>query len=77
MTLGPDPAFTVEHQPELLGGVSVIRGVAADGRSILAIPFYALANREPSAQEVWVEQAGLKSSDAWWLGALYRPIGPP
>ena len=77
VTLGSDPAFRVEHQPDLLGGVSVIRGVAADGRPLLAIPFYALANRGPSAQEVWVEQPGLKSGDAWWLGALYRPMEQP
>jgi hypothetical protein len=73
VTLGPDPAFRVEPRPDLLGGVSVIRGFAADGRSIQAIPYYAFANRGSSAQEVWVEQAGRKPSDAWWLGALYRP----
>jgi DUF1680 family protein len=77
IVLGPDPRFRVEHRPELLGGVSVIRGVAADGQPILAVPFYALANRGKSAQEVWVAQAGLKATDAWWLGALYRPVAGP
>ena len=71
--LGADPEFTVEHRPDLLGGVTVIRGVAANGQPIQAIPFYALANRGKSAQEVWVEQDELKPGDDWWLGSLYRP----
>ena len=72
--LGATPTFEVEHRPGLLGGVSVLRGTAANGRPIQAIPFYALANRGRSWQEVWVEQEGVKPSDDWWLGALYRPL---
>jgi DUF1680 family protein len=74
ITLGVDPKFTIERQPDLLGGVSVIRGTAANGRPIQATPFCALANRGRSAQEVWVEQEGWKSGEGWWLGALYRPL---
>lgn len=74
VTLGSDPQFRVEPQSGLLGGVTVIRGQAANGQPIQAIPFYALANRGPSAQEVWVEQQGLPPTDDWWLGALYRPL---
>ena len=73
ITLGADPKFGIEHQPDLLGGITLIRGVAADGQPVQAIPFYALANRGKSAQEVWVEQPSLKQGDQWWLGALYRP----
>jgi DUF1680 family protein len=74
ITLDTDPALTVERRPDLLAGVVAIRGIAANGRAIQAIPFYALANRGKSAQEVWVEQRGLQRSDDWWLGALYRPF---
>jgi DUF1680 family protein len=73
VTLGRDAGLTAEHRPDFLGGVTVIHGQASDGQPILAIPFYALANRGKSAQEVWVEQQGLKSPEDWWLGALYRP----
>jgi DUF1680 family protein len=74
VTLGSEPQFRVEPQPGLLGGVTVIRGQAANGQTIQAIPFYTLANRGPSVQEVWVEQQGLQPTDDWWLGTLYRPM---
>lgn len=72
--LSADPRWNVSHRAELLGGVSVIQGAAADGGAMLAVPFFALANRGPSAQEVWVEQDKLKVQDSWWQGALYRPL---
>jgi DUF1680 family protein len=70
--LGDNPQFQVEHRPQWLGGLTVIRGVRADGRPFLAIPFYALANREPSTQEVWAVQRGWRLNDSWWEGRLYR-----
>ena len=70
---GADPKFTLERRPDLLGGITVIRAVSADGQPIQAIPFYALANRGKSAQEVWVEQPGQNPGEDWWLGTLYRP----
>ncbi|MHB1034028.1 MAG: glycoside hydrolase family 127 protein [Pirellulales bacterium] len=73
--LGVDPQFQAEQRPELLGGVTVVRGRTADNQPFLAIPFHALANREKSAQEVWIAQRGIKPSAAWWLGSLYRPLG--
>ena len=76
VTFGADPKFNIEHQPDLLGGVTVIRGLAANGQPIQAIPFYALANRGKTTQEVWVEQPSLKLTDDWWLGALYRTMPP-
>lgn len=72
--LGEDPRFQIEHRPQWLGGVIVIRGVRADGRPFLAIPFYALANRQPSSQEVWAIQRDLRLNDSWWEGRLYRPL---
>ena len=68
------PRFTADHQPGLLGGVTVIRGVAANGEPIQAVPFFAMANRGNSTQEVWVEQENLTVTGEWWLGALYRPM---
>ncbi|MCL4179591.1 MAG: glycoside hydrolase family 127 protein [Verrucomicrobia bacterium] len=74
VTLGTDPRFTAVHQPGLLGGVTAIRGVAARGEPIQAVPFFAMANRGSSTQEVWVEQENLTVTGEWWLGALYRPM---
>ena len=53
----------------------MVRGRTADNQPFLAIPFYALANREKSAQEVWIAQRGIKPIATWWLGSLYRPLG--
>lgn len=77
VTLGADPKFATEHRPDLLGSVTVIRGSTANGHPFLAIPFYALANRTKSTQEVWIGQTGLLPTDAWWLGRLYQPILEP
>ena len=74
--LGAEPQFTVEHRRDLLGGVMVIRGATADGRPFLAVPFYTLANRAKSSQEVWAAQRGLKASHKWWEGRLYREVSP-
>jgi hypothetical protein len=74
LMLENDPGFATEHRPDLLGGITVVRGSTANRQRFLAIPFYALANRAKSTQEVWARQAGLRHTDAWWLGALYRPL---
>ncbi len=74
--LGTDPKFSTERRPDFLGGVVVIHGTSADGRPFLAVPFYALANRTKSSQEVWAKQRGLKASNEWWEGRLYREVMP-
>lgn len=74
LELGANPQFSGEYRAEFLGGVAVIKGVTAEGKSFTAVPFYALANRGKSTQEVWVNQRGLKRDDSWWLGRLYRPL---
>ncbi|HNR97980.1 MAG TPA: glycoside hydrolase family 127 protein [Planctomycetota bacterium] len=76
VVLGLDPEFACARRPDLLGGVTVVKGVTAAGRPFMAIPFYALANRGRSCQEVWAAQAGVARSSAWWLGALYRRWTP-
>ena len=74
--LGADPQLRPEHRPDLLGGITIIRGKTAAGKDFTAIPFYAMANREKSEQEVWIRQQGMKPSDRWWEGRLYRPWKP-
>lgn len=70
--LGAQPRLRVEPRGDLLGGVRVITGNDAEGREFVAIPFYAMANRAKSVQEVWVTQRQGKPSNAWWEGRLYR-----
>ena len=43
--LAPDAPLATEWRPDLLGGVTVIRGSYADGSPLLAIPNYARNNR--------------------------------
>lgn len=75
-----DPQFTVEHQPDLLGGISVIRGVDRAGKPIQAVPYYAWDHREPSEMAVWLRQDGKSRApqvdDPSWKGVLYRPLDP-
>ena len=43
--LSPDSPLTTEWKPDLLGGLVVIRGKYTSGKPLLAIPYYARANR--------------------------------
>ena len=52
ITLSRTARFEVEHRPELLGGVTVIRW---DGRT--AIPYYAWSNRGEGPMAVWLPEA--------------------
>ncbi|MBE0538030.1 MAG: glycoside hydrolase family 127 protein [Phycisphaerae bacterium] len=72
--LAANSRFDTEHRPDMLGGVTVLRTRSKDGRDLTAIPFYALANRQNSTQEVWVRQEGARPDTRWWLAKLYRPI---
>jgi hypothetical protein len=76
ITLGADPGFATERRPDVLGGITAVTGDTATGQRFFAIPFYALANRAKSCQEVWVAQKGLAPGAEWWLGALYRVLDP-
>ena len=53
-------AVTAEPRPDLLGGVTVLRGkgIAAGGAAaaFTAIPYYAWANRAPGAMAVWIPE---------------------
>jgi len=78
IVLPRDPKFTAEHREDLLGGVTVIKGVARDGRKITAVPYYAWDHRKPGEMIVWVQQDGKskepKEDDPSWQGKLYRPL---
>jgi len=45
--LDPEAELTTEWQPDLLGGVVVIKGNFADGTPLVAIPNFARNNRPP------------------------------
>jgi len=75
-----DPKFVVEHRPKLLGGVTVIKGVARGGRPIVAVPYYAWDHREAGGMIVWVRQDGKlprpPAAEQDWQNRLYRPLDP-
>ena len=60
------PAFAPVIEPDLLGGVMVLRGPAAgSGASELnAIPYFAWTNRGPSPMRIWIDSAGSASTAA-------------
>ena len=73
-TIAEDPAFASEFRPDLLGGVTVIHGSAADGKRFTAVPLYAWDNRTAGKMRVWLRQEN--KPDTWdtegWKGKLYR-----
>jgi DUF1680 family protein len=77
IVLARDAKFTVEHKPDLLGGVTVVRGLDRNGRTVTAVPYYAWDHRQPGEMVVWARQDGKPESpavDATWDGKLYRPL---
>jgi len=44
----------IKYQRDLLGGVNVIAGKTASGKSFTAIPYYALGNRPVKGHKVWL-----------------------
>jgi DUF1680 family protein len=76
LSLPIDPQFESEYRPDFLDGVTVIKGKSEKGKSFLAIPFYALANRDKSSQIVWLPQSGKKENLIGWGNKLYRPLDP-
>ncbi|MCC7175765.1 MAG: glycoside hydrolase family 127 protein [Bryobacterales bacterium] len=68
--LSPGAALATEWRGDLLGGVTVIRSVFADGSPMLAIPNYARMNRGLGSL---TGSAPPAAAD----GAVRRPPGPP
>jgi len=75
-----DPKFTAEHRGDLLGGVTLLRGVDVAGRAIVAVPYFAWDNRRPGPMAVWVRQDGKSChpplDDPAWHDQLYRTLDP-
>jgi hypothetical protein len=63
--LQPDAVFAAEEAPDLLGGVTVLRGPgirppgppSIERFPLVAVPYYAWANREPGPMAVWIREA--------------------
>ncbi|MFS0724631.1 glycoside hydrolase family 127 protein [Paenibacillus sp. 1P07SE] len=55
--IAPGAAFTAEHRPELLGGVTVLRGRTAGGAPCTLVPYYAWDNRGAGYMQVWLRAA--------------------
>jgi uncharacterized protein len=59
----PDTAtFQVERQPELLGGITVLKTTGSDrdsaSRPMMLIPYYAWSHRGPGEMAVWLHRGG-------------------
>ena len=80
LVLARDPKFVAERADDLLGGITVIKGVDRLGHEIMAIPYYAWDHREPGLMAVWVYQDGKSKNpatdDPSWTGILYRTLDP-
>ena len=72
LVVPPEATFTTEFKPDLLGGVTVVRGRVhacdfEDGKrslkpaELLAVPYYANANRAPSSMRVWLPASSDKA----------------
>lgn len=74
LLLGVNSQFKIERHSDLLGNIVAIHTHFANGAPLMAIPFYTLANRQKSWQDVWVSQEGFVPFKGWWKGELYRPF---
>ena len=55
LSLPADAKLTAEHRPNMLGGVTVIKGKV--GRhDLLAVPYYAWDNRQSGEMAVWLKE---------------------
>ncbi len=57
LVLPSDAELSTEHRPEMLGGVTVVRGGGLRGGApfeLLAVPYFAWANRGPGEMAVWL-----------------------
>jgi len=68
--LSPESALITEWKGDLLGGVMVIKGTWADGSELMAVPYYARTNREPSEESDRRGRGSIRSSV--WLKAGVR-----
>ncbi|MHB1036806.1 MAG: glycoside hydrolase family 127 protein [Pirellulales bacterium] len=77
--LARDPKLVAEHRGDLLGGVTVVKGAAKNGTTLVAVPYYAWDHRAAGEMAVWVEQEGKATKEddlGSWKDSLYRPYTP-
>jgi DUF1680 family protein len=73
LTIPENPNFITQYKPNMLNGIVVVKGNTIEGDPFTAIPYYALANREQSNSDVWIEQAGkTNNSGEDWEAILYK-----
>jgi len=53
MKIPKDQDFEVSHEPNLLGGITIIKGNISEGEKFIAIPYYAWNNRGQAKMQVW------------------------
>ncbi len=54
-TVRLDPgSLKVEQAPDLLGGITILKGSSSEGRPLIFIPYQLWANRDESQMTVWV-----------------------
>ena len=61
VTLPANAGLRTEHRPDMLGGVTVLRGEGRRGGEafeLLAVPYFAWANRGPGEMAVWLPMLG-------------------
>jgi DUF1680 family protein len=60
ITLPRDSQLTAEHRPDLLDGLTVLKGMGVDNDQkqvkLTAVPYYAWANREKGAMTIWINE---------------------
>jgi len=53
MKIPKDQDFEISHEPNLLDGITIIKGHISDEEKFIAIPYYAWNNRGPTKMQVW------------------------
>ncbi len=59
MTLADDAKLEAQYRKDMLGGVTAVKGRAADARNLTLIPYYAWANRGQGQMAVWLQREKL------------------
>jgi DUF1680 family protein len=75
-TLAARQEFKSEYRADMLGGITAVTATDNNGKTLTAIPFYAMANRELSSQSIWIKQDGKSENPIGWDGLLYRHYNP-
>ncbi|MHA1292963.1 MAG: glycoside hydrolase family 127 protein [Promethearchaeota archaeon] len=53
--ISKNPELKIKFEPDLLGGINVIRGYLSSKEKFTAIPYYAWCNRGPTKMIVWIK----------------------